>query len=299
MTGRAPVRAAVAVVALAFAATAPAAQAQSCPRDTVTAPALADAMQTALRSSRVPYDIGTTTNSTRFETSYLGVLAERALARHPDGGVLVIPYDLLWQEYLRAASLAPGDSSRAPVGRLLGYQFHQGVDVVFGPVRSVVRSVEEGGREPLIAANVRYAWPDRPDGRRKFSYADTLSVPKLQATQHQVMTFRLLIFDDMVAVEQIHGISGRPLTGFLAAMFKLLGEGNADFARIAISSDGQQVVRTRATKLFSKTVTGVVAPDGHAGRLPKDRPDLAAIEARLDRPLRLEYEPYRCWAPGR
>lgn len=276
-----------------------AAPAQSCTRDTVAASDLADAMQTALRSSSVPYDIRTTTNSTRFETAYIGILARRALARHPDGGVLVIPYDALWFEYLRAAGLPPADSSRAPVGRLLGYRFQQGVEVVFGPVGSVVRKVGEGGREPLVAANVKYSWPDRPDGRRKFSYADTLSVPMLQATQHQVMTFRLLIFDDMVAVEDIHGISGRPLTGFLAAMFKLLGEGSADFARLAISSDGQQVVRTRATKVFSKTVTGVIAPDGHAGRLPKDRPDMAAIEARLDRPLRLEYEPYRCWASGR
>jgi hypothetical protein len=96
-------------------------------------------------------------------------------------------------------------------------------------------------------------------------------------------------------VEEIHGISGRPLTGFLAALFRLLGEGNADFARIAITSDGQQVVRTRATKLFSKTVTGVIGPDGHVGRVPRDRPDMTAIEARLDRPLHLEYEPYRCW----
>ncbi len=289
-------RARAVVLALALVLTsASAAPAQACTRDTVTAPQLADAMDAALRSSRVPYDIRTTTNSTRFETAYLRILVERGLAAHPDGGILVIPYDVLWFDYLRAAGLAPADSALAPVGRLLGYQFHQGVEVVFGPVRSIVRSVGGGGREPLIAADVKYAWPDRPDGHRKFSYEDTLSVPKLQATQHQVLTFRLLVFDDMIAVEEIHGISGRPLTGFLAALFKLLGEGNADFARIAITSDGQQVVRTRATKLFSKTVTGVIGPDGHVGRVPRDRPDMTAIEARLDRPLHLEYEPYRCW----
>lgn len=55
-----------------MATVAPAAPAQSCTRDTVTAPELADAMQTALRSSRIPYDIRTTTNSTRFETHTSG-----------------------------------------------------------------------------------------------------------------------------------------------------------------------------------------------------------------------------------
>lgn len=269
--------------------------AQSCTRDTVTAAELAEAMQAASRSPPGPYDIRATTNSMRFETASLRHLLVKALAEHPAGGVLVIPYDVLWLEYLRAAGLTPADSSRAPIGRLRGYHFHQGAEIVFGPVRSIVRTVGEGAREPVIAANVKYSWPDRPDGLRKFSYEDTLSVPKLRATQHQLLTFHLLYFDDMVAVEDIHGISGRPLTGFLATMFKLLGEGNAVFARFAVSTDGSQVVRTRATKVLSKTVTGAIAPDGRAGWLAKERDDLARIEARLDQSLRLEYEPYRCW----
>ena len=110
------------------------------------------------------------------------------------------------------------------------------------------------------------------------------------------MTFRFLVFSDMVVLDDIEGISGRPLTGALGTLFKIIGEGNADYARFSISTDGRQVLRTRATKVISKTVTATINADGSGqSGIPEGRTDMLALEERLEQPLDLEYFPYRCW----
>ena len=284
------------VVGIAFvgSATLPMA-AQSCPSDTTSASALRDAMHQALLTPGGTYSILATTNSVRFQSAVFQSLIERALEERPGGGMLFIPYDALWWEYLYAAGLGEEEGDKAPIGRRLAYEYHQDIEVFYGPPDSVIKKVKHGST-PLIAANVRLAWPDRPDKLRKFSFEDTLSVPELKVTNHQLMTFRFLVFSDMVVLDDIEGISGRPLTGALGTLFKIIGEGNADYARFSISTDGRQVLRTRATKVISKTVTATINADGSGqSGIPEGRADMLALEARLEQPLDLEYFPYRCW----
>ena len=212
--------------------------AQSCPSDTTSAAALRDAMREALLFPGGAYSILATTNSLRFQSAVFQVLIEHALEARPGGGLLFIQYDDLWWEYLRAAGLGEEEGEKAPIGRRLAYEYRQSIEVLYGPPASVVKKVKDG-TSPLIAANVRLAWPDRPDNMRKFSFEDTLSVPELKVTNHQQMTFRFLVFADMVVLDDIHGISGRPLSGMLGTLFKVIGEGNADYARYSISTDGR------------------------------------------------------------
>jgi hypothetical protein len=269
--------------------------AQSCPADTITSQALRESMREALLLPGGTYSLLATTNSVRFQSAVFQRLIERALADRPGGGTLVIPYDILWWEFLHTAGLGEEEGDKAPIGRRLAYEFHQGIEVSYGPPGSIIRKIK-AGTAPEIAADVRLAWPDRPDMLRKFSMEDTLSVPKLKATNHQVITFRFLVFSDMTVLDDIEGISGRPLTGVLGAIFKIIGEGNAVFARFSISADGRQVMRTKAKKLISKTVTATINPDGTGqGGVPDDRGDMLALETRLKEPLDFEYYPYRCW----
>jgi len=270
--------------------------AQSCPRDTTTVQALRDAMHAALLTPGGAYSILATTNSMRFQAAVFQRLIERALEDRPGGGMLFIPYDAHWWEFLNAAGLGAGDGEKAPIGRRLAYEYHQSVELFYGPPDSVVKKVKDGPA-PLIAANVRFAWPDRPDKLRRFSFEDTLSVPKLKVTNHQLMTFRFLVFTDMIVLDDIEGISGRPLTGVLGAIFKVIGDGNARFARFSISPDGRQVLRTKATKVISKTVTATINPDGTGqSGVPDGQADMVAMAAHLEQPLELEYLPYRCWS---
>jgi hypothetical protein len=232
----------------------------------------------------------------RFQAAVFQRLIERALEDRPGGGMLFIPYDAHWWEFLNAAGLGAGDGEKAPIGRRLAYEYHQSVELFYGPPDSVVKKVKDGPA-PLIAANVRFAWPDRPDKLRRFSFEDTLSVPKLKVTNHQLMTFRFLVFTDMIVLDDIEGISGRPLTGVLGAIFKVIGDGNARFARFSISPDGRQVLRTKATKVISKTVTATINPDGTGqSGVPDGQADMVAMAAHLEQPLELEYLPYRCWS---
>jgi hypothetical protein len=273
--------------------------AQACVRDTVSAERLGEAMRAALRAPGGAYDLLATTNSMRFQAAVFESLLRRGLADHPAGGVLVIPYDILWSEYLSVADLTASDSNRAPIGRLRAFEYHQSIELDYGPVASLIRRIGDGRPVPVLAANVRFDWPDRADGKRAFSFTDTLSDPKIQATNHQVMTFRFLVFDDMTALEEIEGISGRPLSGFLATIFKVIGEGRAVFARFSISADGHQVLHTKASKIISKTVTTTIGPDGVANsKILEARTDLAATAARLEQSPELEYYPYRCWRGG-
>jgi len=270
--------------------------AQSCPRDTTSSQELRAAIHDALLSPGGAYSLLATTNSVRFQSAVFQQLIERALEDRPGGGTLFIPYDLMWWEFLTAAGLSEGEAAKAPIGRRLAYENHQSIELLYGPPSAVVREVKEGPA-PLIAANVKLTWPDGPDVARKFSFEDTLSVPRLKATNHQLMTFRFLVFTDMIVLDDIQGISGRPLDGVLGTIFKVIGEGNAVYARYGISADGRQVLRTKAKKVISKTVTATINPDGTAqSGVPEGRTDLLAMEARLQAPLEMEYLPYRCWS---
>ena len=269
------------------------ARAQSCPVDTVPRQELAEAMRTA-REVHGDYDILATTNWVRFQSELFLRLVRGALKHNPNGGVLFIPAGYLFFEYLAVADLPLWEAEKAPIHRLWPYHYQQGTELDYRP-DSIIRGVEQGPR-PVLAVNVRVTWPDRPDGSRKYSFVDTLSVPKLKVTNHQVITFRFLDFGDMVGYDKIEGLSGRPLTGLLGVLFKMIGEGSVKYSRSSFSEDGLQVVRAKATKIFSKTATVTIYPDGRAEKdVPPDRPDLVELEERLKEDVDIEYYPYRCW----
>ncbi len=269
-----------------------AANGQSCTVDTVQAVTVAAAMRVAARAYG-DYDILATTNATRFQTAFILELARRARRRNVDRDVLFVRAEYIYFEFLKVAELQ-GQPEKAPAYRLLAHEFQQNIEIEYRS-DSVIQDVVSG--PPFNAAfNVRVAWLDRPDEITKYSFTDTLAVPKLKVTNHQVITYRLVDFGDMVAYDKIEGLSGRPLTGLLGAIFKLLGEGSVKWSRSMYSADGLQIIRARAKKIFNKTATVTINPDGQAEKdVPDDRPDLAVIAERLEQDLKINYYPYKCW----
>lgn len=266
--------------------------AQACSADTVSRWELNRIMQIA-KDAYGEYDILATTNWTRFQSVLFLELARRAEQRSPNGGVLFIGPDDLFFEFLDVAHLVAHPDS-VPLPRLLAYQYEQGIELEYRP-GGIVDTVLEGP-QPIGAINVRVVWQDRADGRTRYSFTDTLSVPKLKVTNHQLITYRLVDFGSMVVYDEVRGLSGRPLTGFLAVLFKLIGEGNVRWSRFSFSDDGLQVVRAQAKKIFTKTATVTVYPDGRAEKdVPADRPDLLEIAEHLEQDLKIEYYPYQCW----
>ncbi len=270
------------------------AAAQACTVDTVSRAELGAAMQAARRPPNDGYDLLATTNTTRFQSAYFQILIRRAQQRHPHGGTLFIRHDYLFWEFLTVAGLDQTEYTKAPLSRRWAVAVHQGIHISYAPPDSIIRTVKHGRMPDVMAADVTLSWPDQPSERDKFSFTDTLSVPKLKVTNHQEIRFRFLVFDDMIMYDKIEGLSGRPLTGLLGALFKVLGEGSVKYSRSSISTDGLEVVRARAKKIISKTATVTINPDGKAQKgIPSGRDDLAEIEARLKQRFEFEYYP-RC-----
>jgi hypothetical protein len=189
---------------------------------------------------------------------------------------------------METAGIHPDD---APLSSRLGREHGQRVLVEYRPGH-VVRRVREGPI-PDLSISVRAWWPEDSHPDDRFSLTDTTSVPKLKATSHREITYHLLDFEDMVVMDRVVGVSGRPLTGVLGALFSVIGEGSLKQTRFAVSNDGLQILRARSKKVISVWATVLVEPDGTATKgVPDDRPDLRPIEDRLMQDIEVEYAEY-------
>jgi hypothetical protein len=234
------------------------------------------------------YDILATTNRGRFSSELIIRLGREALQQDPEGVPLYIDPDDWFYAYIETAGVSEAD---APLPSRLGFENRQRVMIEYRRHR-VIDAVREGPI-PTLALNVRAWWEDADNPASSFSFTDTMSTPTLKVTSRRDITYRLLEFDDMIVIDEIKGVSGRPVSGLLGAVFSIIGEGGVKHSRIAVSDDGVQVTRARSKKIFSITVTASVEPNGHARKgLPPDRQDLRAIEQRLKGPLEIEYVPY-------
>jgi hypothetical protein len=241
----------------------------------------------AMRASR-GFDPTATTNGARFQAEVLLYLARRARARQADGPPLFLGHAEWFAAYLARTSLA---ADKAPAFVRLAYDHGQDMEVDYRAGR-VIRPT---GAAPLpeTALNVRIGWPESRDRPASYSYADTLSTPHLKVTNRRLITYRLLAFGDMVAFGEIEGLHGRPTSGVLGLLFKVIGEGRVEENRMAIAADGLQIARARARKAFFEVATTVtVYPDGRTEKdVPPGRPDLLELEARLKRPLAVAFQP--------
>ncbi len=238
------------------------------------------------------FEILATTNRGRFTSGLLLRLARWAKQRDPGGNPLYIDPRDWFTSFIEVAGVGPED---APLPARLGFEHGQRVLVEYREDR-VIHHVKKGV-EPVLAVNVRAWWPEGPDVPSSFSFTDTAAVPTLKATSRRDVSYRLLQFEDMVVLDQVRGLSGRPVSGLLGALFSVIGEGALKQTRIAISDDGLQVTAGRAKKVFSVSTTVTIEPDGRGTKgIPEGRPDLDALEARLKSPLDIEYVPYS-WEP--
>jgi hypothetical protein len=234
------------------------------------------------------YDPTATTNGGRFEVDVLLTLADAAQRAHVEAPLFVGHVD--WFEALLAARGLTAET--APLYARLAHQYGQDMLVEFRTDR-VVETVVKG---PALrrALAVAIAWPVKDGVASSYSFQDLFSRPTLQVTNHRQIRYRVLAFEDRVFVDEIQGLTGRPNSGALGLLFKLIGEGRVVEYRMAVAADGLQVSRGRAKKgFFDVSSTLTVQPDGKAEKdVPADRADLRAIDKRLQEPLEVRYKPF-------
>jgi hypothetical protein len=240
----------------------------------------------AMRESQ-GYELTATANGPRLQAEVLLRLVRSARERDPQGAPLFIDRGDWFAAFLERTGLPP---ERAPLYARLAYEHAQHTLVEYREAR-VVAAAEP---RPIAAANVLVYWERGPGRRESYSYDDDRASPRLRVTCRRVIRYRLLDYGDRIVYAEVRGLRGRPTSGVLGALFDLIGEASILETRMAVSPDGFQVSRGRGRKaFFDATVTVTIDPSGRAVKgLPRDRPDLRALEARLKQPLRLVFVPF-------
>jgi hypothetical protein len=232
------------------------------------------------------YNLLATPNGARFAAGVILHLARKGRDLDPNKTPILLDHKLYFEAFLEVTGVT---RESAPTYIRIANENHE--DQYIDYRRENVIDTIVTGQQPELAVNVVTGWNGPPS---RYSYEDHDSEPALRVTHEHVTSYRLLDFGDRLLFDDIHGVSGRALTGLLGLVFKILGDAQAVRSFIAVSPDGYQVTLTTGRKGFSVTTTATVDRDGHGMKgLPPDRPDLAAIEERLKKPFEATYVPIR------
>jgi hypothetical protein len=244
----------------------------------------------AAMRSQSGYDPAATTNVARFQAAMILSLAQKAQSRNPNGPPLLIRHDVWFRAFLEVFGFT---FENAPQYSRMAFENRQDQLVEYRRDHVIPKNAD--GPVPKTAVNVKVFWPEQKGSPARYSFDDTLSSPSLKVTNARVITYRLLAFENMIVYDEIRGLSGRPTSGVLGLLFRIIGEGKVLSSRIAISGDGLQIARAQVRKgPFELTPIVTVQPDGQTEKgLPANRPDLAAIEEQLKQPIRIEYTPMK------
>ncbi len=232
------------------------------------------------------YDPTATTNGARFQWEVIFYLSRQAWERDPRGAPLFIDSEDWFRAFMEVTGRTEDEM---PLYARLTHEHKQHMDVEYRMNR-VIRSVNEGPA-PHFALNVRIWWEDRPGKSDRYTYLDTLSTPHLKVTNRQIITYRLLDFGGWLACDRISGITGRPTSGILGFIFRIIGNARLTKSRMAISDDGLLIIRGTSKKGFmAMTTTATIYPDGEMIKdLPDGRSDLVELKKRIKQTLKVEY----------
>jgi len=250
-------------------------------------PVSREAILAAMRQS-YGYSLTATANGPRLQAEVLLRLIRAAEATDPASHPLWIGHQEWFEAYLERTGLTPQD---APLYVRLAHEVGQDMLADYRRERVVEEVLR--GPEPLTLANVHIFWPEAAGKPESYSYDDTLSNPKLHVTQKRDILYRLVDYGDRIWYADVRGLRGRPTSGALGLLFDIIGEAQVLESRSAFAPDGIQIVRGHGRKLLvNRTATVTIWPDGHADKgVPQGRPDLEALEARLEEPLEIRFRP--------
>jgi hypothetical protein len=234
------------------------------------------------------YNVLATTNVARFQSSVLLNIARRTQQKNPENKILFLHF----RDWYNACKAYTGYTDREmPEYSRLAVEFQQ--NQLLDLRQEKICKKINNGRKPKFAMNVVVGWEKELNLPAYYSFVDTLSEPVLKARNARLISYRILDFGDMVAYDDMTGLSGQPASGILGLIFKLIGEGQVMWSRYTITDDGLQVNRARAKKgIFEIESTLTVYPDGTAIKnLPANRSDLQIYEKLLSQPLDIDYYP--------
>ena len=233
------------------------------------------------------YDLTASTNGSRLWFHSALTLARWARERGDGGAPLFIPQEEYYQGYRCVTGLA---DEQVPEFIRIAREYQQHTLVEHRRSRVVDEFATEDPPEDALA--VKTWWPDGVGAAERYTLIDTLSDPNLEVVNEREVRYRILDYGDFVLIDDVSGIRGRPSSGVLGLLFKVLGTATVQWSRMGISDRNEQVVRANGKKIFAKTSVVTVAPSGVGAPLPDHRPDLEDLAHRMARPLKVAYPPW-------
>lgn len=198
---------------------------------------LREAMEAASSSG---YEPTATTNGIRYQVDVLlGLIKNKLKQDHGQPGKS-LPLLIHYKDWCEVFISVNCRNKKVPKYIELAKEYHQSIIIDYNQ-QGVFKKIKEG-KTPELVANVILCWP--PERGKSFSYIDSLSSPKLQVTNERVITYRLLKFNNLIICDEIKGLKGEALSGFLS----LFGKLNMTQYRMLSMKNGSQYVWMRARK---------------------------------------------------
>ena len=257
------------------------------PFQTVGQESLERAMEIVLKKDAGPglaYDPTATPNGVRYQIDVIVYLLENGVKQDQESPEETLPLLIGYGEWYQAFKSVNCQNHDIPEYVERAYEIKQNMVVDYN--RSKVIKKTNDADIPYLAANITLFW-DSP--KKSFSYKDLESKPPLKVIYERVITYRFLKFkdDNLVVYDQINGLKGKALKGFL----RIFGKAHMIQYRTLAVKDGPQYVLVEVRKfrwLFGPKTALTVTPDGETLEGVPEK-----VKQRLRRKIKIQYEPLK------
>ncbi len=257
------------------------------PFQTVDQESLERAMEIVLRKdtgSGPTYDPTATPNGMRYQIDVIAYLLKNEAGQGQEQPRERLPLLIGCKEWYLAFKSVHCRNRDVPEYVERAYEFEQNLVVDYNRDK-VIRDTSNADRLE-IAANITLFWDS---AKQSVSYKDLDSKPPLMIIYNRVITYRLLKFrdDNLVVCDQINGLKGKALKGFL----RIFGKAHMTQYRAVAVKDGPQYVLAEVKKfrwLFGSRTDLTITPDGETLEGVPDN-----IKQKLRRKINIQYEPLK------
>jgi hypothetical protein len=253
------------------------------PFQTVDQESLERAMEIVLKKDTGPnlaYDPTATPNGVRYQIDVIVYLLENLVGQEPPGERL--PLLIGYKEWYLAFKNVHCRDRDVPEYVERAYEIKQNMVIDYNRDKVIKETYDTD--IPYLAANITLFW-DSP--KKSISYKDLESKPPLKVIYERVITYRFLKYkdDNLVVCDQIVGLKGKALKGFL----RIFGKAHMMQYRTLAVKDGPQYVLVEVRKfrwLFGPKTDITITPDGETLEgVPGE------VKQRLHRKIKIQYEP--------
>ncbi len=257
------------------------------PFKTVDQESLERAMEIVLKKNTGPglaYDPTATPNGVRYQIDVIVYLLENEVRKDHESLEETLPLFIGYKEWYQAFKRVNCQDQDVPEYVDRAYEFKQNMVIDYNRNRVIKETYDTD--VPYLAANVTLFWDSQ---EKSFSYEDLDSTPPLQVIYERVITYRFLKYkyDNLVVCDQIRGLKGKALKGFL----RIFGKSQMTQYRTLAVKDGPQYVLVEVRKfrwLFGSKKDLTITPDGVTLDGVPERE-----KQRLRRKIKLQYEPLK------